>query len=294
MSPLDRRPDQLPDPQSGQLPDQVTMGLLQYLNAHTLDEDYALAAQRSTARERGTPRRTGGIVAALVLAAFGVLTVTAGGQSSANSTNDAGERKELIEQVTARRDEVAEDRRRIRQLQAETERLESQLFSGGGVGSDVLARRELLALRNGNIAAAGPGVRIQVDDAVDAGDDERRKVLDTDLQHLANGLWEAGAEAIALNGERLSNTTAIRHGGAAITVNFRPISPPYRMEAIGDPDRLPARFGDTTSGQTWLDLQREIGLQFNMRVVDELVLPAMPERALRWAEPLREKDEVLR
>lgn len=282
MSPADYREQQLPD--------QVTMGLLQYLNAHTLDEDYALAAERRTAGGGGTPRRGGGIVAALVLAGFGVLAVTAGAQTSANGTNDAAERRELIAQVNARQDEVAADRRQIRDLQAETERLESLWFAGGGPGAEVLARQELLALRNGTIAAAGPGVRVRVDDAADAGDDDRRKVLDTDLQHLANGLWEAGAEAIAINGERLSNLSAIRHAGSAITVNFRPISPPYRVEAIGDPDRIPAQFGETTSGQTWLDLQREIGLQFSMRRVDELVLPAAPERDLRWAQPLREKD----
>lgn len=287
MSPVDYRQHQLPD--------QVTMGLLQYLNAHTLDEDYAVAAQRRAegSEDSGERPRARGVVAALVLAAFGLLAVTAGAASSANSTNDAAERRDLIEQVTVRRDEVAADLKRIRELQAETERLEARLFSGGGVGNEVLEQRELLALRNGNIAVAGPGVRVSVDDAPEAAEDARRRVLDTDLQHLANGLWEAGAEAIAINGERLSNLSAIRHAGSAITVNFRPLSPPYHVEAIGDPDTLPARFGETTSGQTWLDLQREIGLRFSMRVIDELVLPAAPERDLRWAEPMGEKDEVL-
>lgn len=271
------------------LPDQVTMGLLQYLNAHTLDEDYAVAARRRA----GEPASGSGrvrVLAALVLAAFGVVVVTAAAQTS-RATAESGERRSLITQVKERRDHLSDDRKRVLILQRETERLESQLLTRGGVGADVFKERELLGVRNGNIAVTGPGVRITVDNAPDAADDERKRVLDTDLQHVANGLWEAGAEAISINGERLGNLSAIRHAGDAITVNFRAISPPYKVDAIGDPDRLPARFGDTTSGQTWLDLQREIGLSFRMRVMDELELPAAPDRPLRYAEPIRHDDE---
>lgn len=272
------------------LPDQVTMGLLQYLNEHTLDEDYAVAAERRVHQEPAMRRARVGVAAALVLAVFGVIVATASGQTS-RAGDDTGERRSLIRQVTEGRDHLAADRKRLLALRRETEELESGLLTGGGVGSDVFAERELLALRNGNLAVSGPGVRITVDNAANAGDDERRRVLDTDLQHVANGLWEAGAEAVSVNGQRLSNLSAIRHAGDAITVNFRPISPPYKVDAIGDPDRIPARFGDTTSGQTWLDLQREIGLQFRMRVMDDLELPAAPDRSLRYAEPITSKDE---
>jgi uncharacterized protein YlxW (UPF0749 family) len=128
-------------------------------------------------------------------------------------------------------------------------------------------------------------VRVVVDNAPGAAQDERLRVLDTDLQHLVNGLWQAGAEAISINGERLTNLSAIRHAGSAITVNFRSLSRPYTVSAIGDPDRLPVRFGNTTSGQTWLDLQQKVGLKFSMRVVRSLSLPAQPLRPLRYALP---------
>lgn len=271
------------------LPDQVTMGLLQYLTTHALDEDYATAAERRGARD-GTPRRSAGLMAAVALAVFGVLAAMAALQT-APGTDESRERQDLVKQVTERRDNLEQERKEVLALQKENERLEARLIGGGGEGAAVFRRRQLLAERNGNLAVHGPGVRITVDDAANAGQDRRRRVLDTDLQHLANGLWEAGAEAVAINGERLTNLSAIRHAGDAITVNFRPLDRPYRVEAIGDPDRLPARFGETTSGQTWLDLQREIGLRFQMRVVDELALPAAPSRPLRYAERLGGKDE---
>ena len=53
------------------------------------------------------------------------------------------------------------------------------------------------------------------------------RVLDRDLQELVNGLWAAGAEAVSVDGQRLTARTAIRSAGEAVLVDFRPLSPPY-------------------------------------------------------------------
>jgi uncharacterized protein YlxW (UPF0749 family) len=110
-------------------------------------------------------------------------------------------------------------------------------------------------------------------------------VLDTDLQLLANGLWQAGAEAIAVNGQRLTTLTAIRTAGQAITVNFRSVSPPYAVSAVGDPATLPASFLETPAGQTFTDLEANFGLRFDVESVDELTLPAAGRLALRHTRP---------
>ena len=57
---------------------------------------------------------------------------------------------------------------------------------------------------------------------------------------MVNALWAAGAEAISINGQRLGPTTAIRFAGEAVLVDFRPVTNPYEISAIGDPDTLPA------------------------------------------------------
>lgn len=302
-----RQPDQRTTHDGRPLPDQVTMGLLAYLNTHTLDEDYELAAQRRAAaaaragtdgsgsggaaatREDGGRPSFSGWYVALVLGVFALLAVTAGAQSSRNDVPDEGERRQLIEQISARQERVAADRERIEQLREENERLENEVLPGDP-GSGIQGRRTLLRLRAGTSPVRGSGIRVVVNDAPDAGADERRKVLDTDLQHLVNGLWQAGAEAIAVNNQRLSNLSAIRYAGSAITVNFRSLSPPYTVSAIGDADTMPARFAESTSGQTWLDLQREVGLRFEMRSVGEMTLPAYELRDLRFARPLGERD----
>ena len=74
-------------------------------------------------------------------------------------------------------------------------------------------------------------MRVVADDAPGA-DSARNEVLDTDLQKLVNGLWEAGAEAISINGQRLTNLSTIRQAGGAITVNARSLRPPVRR--LGD------------------------------------------------------------
>ena len=76
-----------------------------------------------------------------------------------------------------------------------------------------------------------------------------RRSATTDLALLVNGLWRAGAEAIAINGQRLTARSAIRNSGAAINVNGRPpLSPPYVVTAIGDTKTLQADLLDTSTG----------------------------------------------
>lgn len=261
------------------------MGLLPYLNAHALDEDYAFAAAR---RAPGTQRRGFGRRAAVILAVFAVLAVTAAVQTSQDSVSEERERRALIEQVKERRTEVAAQRRAVELLSAENQRLENELLRSTDSAAGVLGNLSLLRLRSGTSVATGPGVEVVADDAPEA-ESDRNKVLDSDLQKLVNGLWRAGAEAISINGERLTALSAIRHAGSAITVNYTSLSRPYRILAIGNPDTLPGRFAETTSGQAWLDLQREVGLKFSMRTQDALRLPAADLPLLRHVVTADEK-----
>jgi uncharacterized protein YlxW (UPF0749 family) len=273
------------------LPDQVTMGLLPYLTAHAVDEDYAHAAARRAARREARreapsaahPRRRIGAAGAAALAVFAVLAVTAAAQTSQDSVSQERERRALVDQVKERKSTVDAERRTMTRLRAENDRLDSELLRNTEESGAVLAQRELLGLRSGTSAVHGPGVEIVVDDAVGAQSD-RNRVLDSDLQRLVNGLWRAGAEAISINGQRLTALSAIRHAGTAITVNFTSLQRPYRILAIGNKETLPSSFADTTSGQAWFDLQREVGLRFKMTRQNSVRLPAAELHDLRYAE----------
>jgi uncharacterized protein YlxW (UPF0749 family) len=258
------------------------MGLLPYLTAHALDEDYAHVAAQRVHVEGEHPRRRIGVAGAIAIAVFAVLAATAAAQTSQDSASQERERRALIEQVKQRRAAVEADRRSVARLQAEINRLESQQLHNSQDSGGVFAELRLLSLGSGTSAVRGPGVEVVVDDAENAQSD-RYKVLDSDLQKLVNGLWRAGAEAISINGERLTALSAIRHAGSAITVNFTSLSRPYRVLAIGNPKTLPSRFADSSGGQTWFDLQRQMGLQFTMRTQGSLRLPAAEVPTLRYA-----------
>ena len=263
------------------LPPQATMGLLDYLSTHTLDEDYAFVSERKKARPAAGSKRRIGIVGALVMAVFAALVVTAAAQTSRNSVSAERERRELADQVGQARVQLEEDRDRLARLRIEADTLELRQLNSDASAQGLLDTINLLGVKAGTIAVRGPGVRVVADDAPGA-DSARNEVLDTDLQKLVNGLWEAGAEAIAVNGQRLTNLSTIRLAGGAITVNARSLRRPYIVTAIGNQDTLPARFAETSSGQAWLDLQREVGLRLTITPVSSLRLSGT-EVSLRYA-----------
>jgi uncharacterized protein YlxW (UPF0749 family) len=270
------------------LPPQATMGLLDYLSSHTLDEDYAYVCERKASRGTERPRRRIGLVGALMMAVFALLVITAAAQTSRNSVSDERERRELVTQVSQARTQLSAERVQLARLKAETAALEDRQLSSDTSAQGLLDNIRLLGVKAGTIPVRGPGVRVVADNAPGA-NSPRNEVLDSDLQKLVNGLWEAGAEAISLNDQRLTTLSTIRLAGGAITVNARSLSRPYVVSAIGNRDTLPARFAETSSGQAWLDLRREVGLRLTITSVSSLRLPGAAV-SLRYAnqEPVGE------
>lgn len=273
----------MPEPraETTTLPDRVSTPLLTLITQQSLDEDYQHVAERRAAdldSVRPTPRRRAHLVAGLVVGAFGLLVAVAALQTSESSGVDSAGRATLISQIEERRDDVSEQQRRIVTLQEQTVALQDridQLTSAGQVAS---ARIQRVGAVAGFVAVAGPGVRVTVDDAPGG-----ELVRDRDLRPLVNGLWEAGAEAIAVNGQRLTAGSAIRNSGNAIRItgNNRSLSPPYVVTAIGDEDTLQADLMETTSGLTFRDIAESTGFPWSMDNVDQLLLPAAPPRLLR-------------
>lgn len=259
------------------------MGLLNYLTATSLDEDYAAASDRRRADATGAAPARPGVTALVMIATFGILVATAAVQTSRTAADAATSHEELVKQVNARKSQLADRRDRVDELTRETEALETQFLEATAEGRAVQSRLTSLGIGTGADATRGPGVRVRVDDGppISGGQNE---ILDGDLQKLVNGLWLAGAEAISINGQRLTALSAIRQGGAVITVNFRPVSPPYVVSVIGDPDTLAARFVDTPGGQWWLDLQALYGVKLEITNTEEpLTLPAARRTGLRYA-----------
>jgi uncharacterized protein YlxW (UPF0749 family) len=269
------------------------MSLLTNVMDHSLDDGYAEAAERKAAAGlRGLPRTLKaklGLAAGLVLAAV-VVTVGAA-QARESAPTLAKEREELINRIQKGTGEADDQQRRVDALRDDVGRMQRDaLKTHGG------AKAELLALLSGSTKVAGPGVKLVVDDAKEAeasGDGPREssgfsdtgRVRDRDMQRVVNGLWESGAEAISVNGQRLTSLSAIRAAGDAILVDNKPLVPPYTVLAVGDGQRLSTAFQDSTDGQYLHVLQQNYGVRTRISAENEVTLPPAPSLIVRTAKP---------
>jgi len=270
------------DPRMGPLPEHVTTPLLTLITEHSLDDDYRVAGERRAAAGGGAPRGKPAWLAASVIAVFAILVARAAVQTSRNAaTADAG-RATLIARVQDERAAVEDQQAAIVDLQRANIELEDNRDEVIAQQREANARLRRLQVATGYVAVTGPGVRIVVDDA--PGGDVTQMVRDEDLALLVDGLWGAGAEAISINGQRLTALSAIRNVGPAVHVNSRPVNPPYTVQAIGDTLTLQADLLDTTHGQQFFDLADDLGFVYSMQNENSLTLPAAPGPRLRHVE----------
>jgi uncharacterized protein YlxW (UPF0749 family) len=270
----------MPDPAPpSQLPERVTMPLLTLITQQSLDEDYRHVAERRSPQaprpSHGRPHRT----AAVVIAVFGLLVTIAAVQTSRNASVNDASRVTLVQQITAERDRVSNLQDQIVRLRERNVGLQERLDQMTSTAQTTVARMRRLETNTGFVAVSGPGVRATVDDAPNG--DPAQAVRDEDLALLVDGLWSAGAEAIAINGQRLTTLSAIRNSGPAIHVNGRPLAPPYTVLAIGDTRTLQADLLDSTHGSEFYSLARQLQFVFELRNEDSMSLPAAPDRLLR-------------
>lgn len=208
------------------------------------------------------------------------LLVLAGVGTARSSGDVATEREELLLRIAEAEDGRAELQSEQLELGDEIRALrESQV-------TDPQLREELIRLGAvaGDVPVTGPGVICDIDDAPNA-EGSQGVVFDEDLVRLVNGLWESGAEAVAINGKRLTTQTAIRNAGSAITVDYVSLNPPYVVEAIGDPVSMQNRFARTSAAVWWKFISDNYGISFVLRDAGgDLELPSDPGMAVRYAE----------
>ncbi|QEV48424.1 DUF881 domain-containing protein [Streptomyces vinaceus] len=270
----------------------ASMSLLTHVMDHSLDEGYAEAsARREADGTAGLPRTLKAklaLAAGLVLAA---LVVTLGAaQARIAAPVLAKERQELIDRVQ-RADEHADGLERdIERLRADVASRQREALKqhGGDQG-------QLVALLSGATEVQGPGLKLVVDDAKgsssggggkpreNAGFSDTGRLRDRDMQKIVNGLWQSGAEAISINGQRLTALSAIRAAGDAILVDNRPLVPPYEVLAVGDKKRLGTAFQDSADGQYLHALQENYGIRATSSPADALRLPAASSLTVRTA-----------
>jgi uncharacterized protein YlxW (UPF0749 family) len=183
----------------------------------------------------------------------------------------------------------------LEELRVEVSRTNERLLEASAVGQGALDRLERAEQGAGAIPVTGPGLLITLANAAPKADadpvggateeDARGRVRDGDLQLVVNSLWAAGAEAVSINGQRLGPTTAIRFAGEAVLVDFRPVTSPYEISAIGDPDTLQTEFLASPEVNALAVISESFDLRFEFAREDELILPGASTPELRSAGP---------
>lgn len=148
-------------------------------------------------------------------------------------------------------------------------------------------------LREAQMAAGlvdvhGRGVVVVLDDSKlprRPGEDPNRFILhDEDLLKVVNELNDAGAEAIAINGQRLIGTSEIRCAGSVISINNTRTAPPVRVVAIGDPETL-ERALRLRGGV--VDQLSFFGIEIQIRKELDVVVPAYQgSLTFKYAQPV--------
>jgi uncharacterized protein YlxW (UPF0749 family) len=142
----------------------------------------------------------------------------------------------------------------------------------------------------GIVSLDGMGLVLALEDSTVpvpcGGSDADYIVTGQDIRTVVDALWQAGAEAIAVNGERITAVTAITDIGGSILVNYAYLAPPYQVTAIG-PEGLYERL---TAVPSFAELVRTradgFGISIGFAEPGKVVVPAYAGAVtLREARP---------
>lgn len=181
-------------------------------------------------------------------------------------------------------------RAQVTDLQRKLTTYEYQISKGTGASQTLNKELQDVKFMAGLTAVEGPGVIVTLRDS-------KKRVVgesiapaleaiihDSDIRNVVNEMRVAGAEAISVNGQRLTSTSAIRCAGSVILVNGVNVAAPYELKAIGDPKtidgalRMPNGIADSfIAYPDMIDISQE----------EKIIVPAYDgNRQAKWSHPV--------
>jgi uncharacterized protein YlxW (UPF0749 family) len=185
----------------------------------------------------------------------------------------------LVRSAEAR---VAGAQARLTGLNGRLRDLEQVAARSDGRIADATARAQRLEPEVGLSPLVGPGMTVTLTDAPRGPDGRYPKgvapdvlvVHQQDVQSVLNGLWAGGAEAVAVQDQRLVTTSAVRCIGNTLLLGGRTYSPPYVITAIGDPARLQTRLDEEDGVRLYRQYAQTYGLGYDLHLPRTVSVPA--------------------
>lgn len=147
-----------------------------------------------------------------------------------NQLNEQNEKNLALQQV------LVEKQRKIRKIEEELANKEQEQIYYNLV-EDV----EKYRMITGEIKVKGPGTTVTLEDAsyVPSGQDVNNYLVhENHLFKVINELYVSGAQAVSVNGKRLSHNSYVFCNGPVVTIDGSPFPAPFVISAIGDPNVL--------------------------------------------------------
>lgn len=186
---------------------------------------------------------------------------------------------ELAPLVRAEADRVDALTRQATGLRAEVDAL-TRRAADAAPGGPSAAQLATAAERAAAVPVTGPGLQVELTDAPasvqPAGvDDDLLVVHQQDIQAVVNALWAGGAEAMTIQGQRVSSRTGIKCVGNTVVLHGVPYAPPYVIVAIGDQPALEDALATNPALVTYRQYVDAYRLGYAVERVDAVAMPAL-------------------
>ncbi|MFT4293839.1 MAG: DUF881 domain-containing protein [Micropruina sp.] len=177
----------------------------------------------------------------------------------------------LIQSESKRNAELAD---RVAKLRREVDTLAKG--DGGGIPEATMRTAAEVA---GQTPVKGPAVVVVLDDARSGVhppgvSPELLVVHQQDIQAVVNALWSGGAEAMTIQGQRVTSRTGVKCVGNSVVLHGVPYAPPYEIAAIGDPDKLDRALEASNAVQIYRQYVAAYGLGYGQRREASVTMPA--------------------
>ena len=212
--------------------------------------------------------------------AAGVLFATSAGV--ANGGELRGARSDLGDLIRAEQQRADDLTRQVERLRAEVDQATALAGAADRRVAAEQRRSRSLELAAGTTPVVGPSLTVTLSDAPRAADrvlpegttPDDVVVHQQDVQGVVNALWAGGAEAMQIMDQRVISTSAVRCVGNTLILQGRVYSPPYRITAVGDPDRLTQALDESAAVQLYRYYVDKFGLVYETHPETRTRLPA--------------------
>jgi uncharacterized protein YlxW (UPF0749 family) len=231
------------------------------------------------------------VTLALALLALGFLVAAQLRSEAPRVRYTTQERGPLVETAQRLGEAQALLKQRLLDLDGQIREVQQAGEGSAGLIRDLNAGLEAARVAAGLVPLQGPGLVLQLEDASGGAPPGQGTgdytISGQDLRTVVEELWLAGAEAVAVNDERIVTSSAILDLGGLILVNQAYLAPPYRITAIGPADL----FGVVTSSAGFADFMRArvdaYGLRLSFAEPASVTVPAFAATiGLRYGRPV--------